>query len=396
MVSHGYWVREMGGREITAADRLRINGDLTQIVGVTPPQFTGLAVGEQFDVVVPMCLPKGSEAELRREVFDVSVVGRLRAGWTLERATAHLGALSSGIFEATAPVGYSDEGTTRYKSYRLEAEGMAWGVSSLRARYDKALWLLLGMTGLVLLMASANLANLLLARAAARDSEVALRLALGGSRPALARQFLVECGVLVVAGAALGVAIAQGLGRLLLWALSTTTDAPAIVLHLDWRVLGFSAAVATATCVVFGLAPIVRTRRIQASGVLGTRGASQDRGRAAMQRVLVTAQTALSLVLVAGALLFVRSFHRLATFDPGIRRDGVTVAILGYDLANIPPERLGDAQREFVAAITQVPGVIDAGTTTNIGATASRWTASRTGPTSPGSAPASSARWASA
>src|SRR6185295_13219683 len=100
---------------------------------------------------------------------------------------------------------------------------------------------------------------------------------------------------------------------------------PTIDLQVDWRVLAFTAAVAMATCVVFGLAPIARTSRIQARGALGTRGASQDRGRAAIQRVLVTAQTALSLVLVIGALLFVRSFHRLTTFDPGLRRDGVTV-----------------------------------------------------------------------
>jgi predicted permease len=373
LVSYGYWMREMGGRELGASDRLRINGDVMQIVGVTPPAFTGLAVGERFDVVVPMCIPGGDEQRLRREVFDVSVVGRLRSGWTLDRATAHLGALSPGVFATTAPTGYGEEGIARFKAYRLEAVSMATGVGQLRDRYHRALWLLLGMTGLVLLMASANLANLLLARAAARDGEVAIRLALGGSRPALARQLLVECAVLAIAGALLGLAVAQGLGRLVLWALSTTESAPAIDLHVDWRVLAFTVAVTATTCLLFGLAPIVRTRRITASGALGTRGASQDRGRAAIQRVLVTVQTALSLVLIVGALLFVRSFHRLTTFDPGIRRDGVTVAILGYELPNLTPERLVGMQREFVDAITSVPGVIDAGTTTNIPLLGATW-----------------------
>ena len=373
MVSHGYWMREMGGRELDPSARLRLDGVPMQVVGVTPPQFTGLVVGEPFDVVIPMCVPNGDEGQLRREIFDVSVVGRLRPGWTLDRASAHFGALSTGIFEVTAPVGYGGDGTKRYKAYRLEATPMASGVGQLRDRYDRALWLLLGMTGLVLLMASANLANLLLARAAARDGEVAIRLALGGSRSALARQFLVECGVLTLTGAVFGIAVAQGLVRVLLWALSTTSAAPAITLQLDGRVLAFTAAVTAVTCLVFGLAPIARTGRIQARGALGTRGASQDRGRAAIQRGLVTAQTALSLVLVVGALLFVRSFHRLTTFDPGLRRDGVTVAMLGYDLARFPTERLSDAQREFVAAVKSVPGVIEAGTTTTIPLLGSTW-----------------------
>jgi predicted permease len=264
MVSHGYWLRELGGRELSASSRLRLNGSVTQIVGVTPPSFTGLAVGEQFDVVVPMCLPRGGEQELKREIFEVSVVGRLRPGWTLQQATGHVEALSTGIFEATVPTGYSPAGQARYKAFRLEAAPISTGLSQLRDRFSRPLWLLLGMTGLVLLMASANLANLLLARAAARDGEIAIRLALGGSRPALARQLLAECGVLAAAGAAAGVALAQGLTRVLLWALSTTDGAPALALRVDWRVLAFTAVVATATCLLFGLAPIVRIRRIQA------------------------------------------------------------------------------------------------------------------------------------
>jgi len=373
MVSHGYWMRELGGRPLTASDRLRINGDVMQIVGVTPPSFTGLAVGEQFDVVVPTCLPRGGEQALKREIFEVSVVGRLRPGWTIDRATAHVDALSTGLLEATVPAGYGDDGIKLYKGYRLEAASMASGVGQLRDRYDAALWLLLGMTGLVLLMASANLANLLLARAAARDGEVAIRLALGGSRPALARQFLVECGLLAAMGAVLGVALAQGLSRVLLRALSTTAGAPALTLHLDWKVLGFTAAVAAVTCLLFGLAPIARAGRIRASGALGTRGASQDRGRTRIQRALVVAQTALSLVLVIGALLFVRSFHRLMTFDPGIRRDGITVARFGYETANIPKAQLSAAQRDLVATVKTVPGVIDAASTTHIPLIGGTW-----------------------
>ncbi len=375
MVSHGYWQREMGGRDLRPSDRLRLNNDWMQIVGVTPPGFTGMAVGEVFDVLIPQCLPNGSEANLGREFFDSSVVGRLRPDWTLDRATAHLDALSAGLFEATVPTGYGAEGIKLYKGFRLGAYSIASGVSQLRARYDRALWLLLGMTGLVLLMASANLANLLLARAAARDAEVAIRLALGGSRPALARQFLAECGLLATVGALLGVGLAQGLSRVLVWSLATQGGAPTLELGLDWRVLAFTAAVAAVTCLAFGLAPIVRASRIQASGALhaSARGMSQDRGRAATQRALVAAQTAMSLVLVVGALLFVQSFRRLATFDPGIRRSGITVGTFGYEETSIPKERLSEYQRGLVASIRLVPGVIDAATTTNIPLLGASW-----------------------
>ena len=189
-------------------------------------------------------------------------------------------------------------------------------------------------------MASANLANLLLARAAGRDTEVAIRLALGGSRPALARQFLAECGLLAAAGAALGIALAQGLSQLLIQGVvhhrgRTDARAPHRLARARLRRGSRGGDVPP-----LQPRPIARASRIRATGALGVRGASQDRGRAAIQRVLVTAQMALSMVLVIGALLFVRSFHRLITFDPGIRRDGITVAMLGYQTANIPRERL--------------------------------------------------------
>src|SRR5947199_5101941 len=125
VVSYGYWQGEMGGRDIGARSTLIINDGLKEVIGVTPPGFFGLAVGDSFDVAIPFCQPK----ELRREVFDVTVMGRLRPGWTLKRASAWLDAISPGIFEATALTGYSTETIDTYKRFRLAASAASDGVS---------------------------------------------------------------------------------------------------------------------------------------------------------------------------------------------------------------------------------------------------------------------------
>ena len=172
VVSHRFWQQDMGGGVWRAGQRLRLDGESLEVVGVAPPGFTGLAVGDRFDVAVPLCQPSHG---LRREMFDVTVMGRLRSGWSVERASAHLDALSAGIFEATAPAGYEASGVQRFKAFRLGVYPAASGVSRWRHTYERSLWLLLGMSGLVLLMASANLANLMLARASTRDREVSIR-----------------------------------------------------------------------------------------------------------------------------------------------------------------------------------------------------------------------------
>jgi predicted permease len=364
VVSHSYWQRELGGREPGPDTRLRLDGALYEIVGVTPPDFFGLAVGETFMVALPFCTPK----EVRRERFNVSVIGRLRPGWTLDRASSHLFSLSPGIFEATYPADYHPDGIKLFKGFRLGAYSVATGVSSLRDEYHGVLTMLLVITGLVLVIACANLANLMLARASARDREVAVRLAMGASRIRLMRQFLAESALLAIFGAAIAVGLAQLLSRVLVWAISTTNSSPTLSLTTNWRVLLFSAATAGATCIVFGLAPALRARRVVPAAVLkaGGRGSTAGRERFSTQRAMVVVQIATSVVLLVAAFLFVRSFYNMMTFDPGLRQSGLTVAFVGFGQMGIPVDRTDEYRREVLAEIQSIPGVIAAGTTTNI------------------------------
>ena len=371
VVSHGYWQRTMGGAEMGGNTRLLLNLEAHEVIGVTPPGFFGLAVGESFDVAVPMCRP----GELRRELFDVSVMGRLRPGWTLERASAHLDALSAGIFEATSPPGYSTASIEKFKEFRMSAYSAASGVSRLRQQYETSLGLLLGITGLVLLIACANLANLMMARASARAREVAVRLALGASRPRLLRQFVVESALLAFVGAVAGMALAQVLSRVLVWAISGRDAIPALAIVTDWRTLLFTAFVAGATCLVFGVAPAVRATQVDLSAAMtaGGRSATAGRERLAPQRLLVVTQVAVSMVLLVGAFLFVGSFRNLITSDPGMRQKGVIVGYV-FRPTGVLPERVNDFHRGLVAEMRTLPGIANVGTTSNVPLLGASWT----------------------
>lgn len=371
VVSHGYWQRAMGGAELGQNTRLVLNLEPHEVIGVTPPGFFGLAVGESFDVALPMCRPK----QLRREVFDISVMGRLRPGWTLDRASAHLHALSAGIFEATTPTGYSRASIELFKGFRLGAYSAASGVSRLRDQYDTSLRLLLGITGLVLLIACANLANLMMARASARAREVAVRLALGASRTKLLRQFVVESALLAFVGAIAGIGLAQVLSRVLVWAISGRDAVAALAIVTDWRTLMFTALVAAVTCIVFGVAPAVRAMQVDLTSAMtaGGRSATAGRERFTPQRVMVVAQVAVSLVLLVGAFLFVGSFRNLITSDPGMRQKGVLVGYV-FQPIGVPRERINDFHRGLLTEIKTLPGIANVGTTSNVPLFGSSWT----------------------
>ena len=364
VVSYPYWKSEMGGQPITSNTSLILNGKLVQVLGVTPPSFFGLSVGDRFDVAIPMCIPPNP----RREEFIVNVMGRLNPGWTLDRASAYFGALSKGIFEDTAPTDYSADAIKAYKSFRLAAYPAGSGVSELRDRYDASLKLLLAITGLVLLIACANLANLMLARAGTRQREMAIRIALGASRARLLRQLLIESGMLAFTGAACGVALSQPLSRLLVASLNTSQSSIQLAITTDWRVLLFAAAVAMLTAIIFGTIPALRGTKADpiASLKSGTRGMTGSRERFSVQRLMVITQIAVSMVLLVGALLFVRSYRNLVTLDPGMRENGITIAEMGFPESKITPGNEAAFKRQLIEDVRNVPGIQNAASTSPI------------------------------
>jgi predicted permease len=371
VISNAYWQSRLGGREIDASTKLLINGEQKQIIGVTPPSFFGLAVGERFDIALPFCQPQ----QLRRNVFDVTVMGRLSPGWNTASASAQLAGTSPGIMAATEIAGYDATTVQKYRQFRLAAYPASSGVSNLRKAYDSSLLLLLAITGLVLLIACGNLANLMLARASTREREIAVRLALGAGRTRLLRQLLVECSLLAAIGAVLGVGLAEVLSRALVLSLSTQNETVALSTGMDWRVLLFAASVTVLTCMIFGTAPAFRASGADPVTAMksGGRGMTSGREHFSLQRVMVVTQISISLVLLVSSLLFVRSFRNLMTYDPGMREEGIVLGFMGFQKSNVSPEHIEEFKQELLADVRSIPGVQNAATTTHVPLIGGAW-----------------------
>jgi predicted permease len=335
-------------------------------MGVTAPAFFGVEVGRSFDVAAPLCvepLIDGTRDALERpDWWFLAVLGRLAPGWSAERATAQLAATSPGIFEETVSPRYGPEDAKNYRAFSLAAYPSATGISRLRRDYEKPLWLLLGLTGLVLLTACANLANLMLARASAREREIAVRLAIGASRRRIVHQLMVESLLVVVLGAAAGAVLARWLSAALVSFLASKNNPVFVDLRPDVRLLVFTAAVAVLTCVLFGLAPALRATQVAPGAAmrLAGRGLTTSRERFSLRRALVVGQVALSLVLVVTALLFVGTLRNLMSVDPGFRTDDVLVVTLDFRRAPLPKGAEVAAKKDMLDGLRRLPGVLGA------------------------------------
>jgi predicted permease len=368
VLGYAFWRRNYGGDPTVLGRPLVLNNRTVEIIGVAPQGFYGLQVGRAFDLVLPLCAEPAfsDDGEGRADagtVWWLSLFGRLKPGWTLDAAAAHLAAISPAVFRASLPAGYPPVSVQRYLDLKLGAEPGATGVSSLRESYGDPLWLLLSIAAVVLLIACANLANLLLARASAREREIAIRLGLGASRARLVRQLLTESVVLVAIGTAGALLLAGTLGEWLVSALETTDARITLSLDVNWSVLAFALILAALTCLLFGLAPALRATRVAVGSVIGS-GTRQTTSRdsIALRRALVIIQLALCVALLFGSLLFARTLANVLRIDPGFSPEGVFVARVDFGALHAGDQRLSALRQETIERIRAVPGVQGAAT----------------------------------
>jgi predicted permease len=379
VISYAFWQREFGGDASTLGRSLTLEGRPFPVIGITPASFFGVEVGSSFDVAVPLCAEPAmrggpSYLDLRHEWW-LAAIGRLKPGWSLAQASAHLSAISPGLFDATMPIGYGSD-MKDYLTLKLGAFPASKGFNSIQGGQVDPLWILMASTGLVLLIACANLANLMLARASAREREIAVRLAIGASRGRLVRQLLSESLLLAAIGTVLGALLAPALSKILLALMTTESNEIFFDLTPDWRVFAFLGCVAVSTCVLFGLAPALRATRAEPGAVMksGGRGSNTSREGFGMRRLLVVSQVALSLVLLVGALLFLRSFRNLLTVNTGFRQDGILEAALDPRRLDVPKEQRFPLRQEIIRRLRAIPGVDAAADASVIPLDGSSWT----------------------
>ena len=363
VLSYAFWQSEYTGDLSAIGKKLTLERHLYEVIGVAPANFTGLEVGKKFDVAIPLCAESLGSAEDNRSNSSAEwwlvVMGRLKPGWTIEKASEHLATISSGAFESSLRPDYAKASIPQYLKFKLTATPAGGGLSLLRESYASSLWLLLAITGVVLLIVCTNLANLMLARASARERELTVRTALGASRTRLVCQLLTEGVLLAGAGAALGVWVATILSKLLLRFLATESSPVFLPLRLDWRTIAFASSVAAGACILFSLAPALRGTRVSPSAALKSsgRGATSSPARFTLRRLLVVSQIAFSLMLLFGALLFTRSFLNLTTNDTGLHWQGVLISYLDLSRLNLSVERRQPFKSDLVRNFEQIPGV---------------------------------------
>ena len=361
VISYGYWQREFAGSRQAVGQTIRIKGQVVTIVGVTPRGFVGANVGAVADITMaiaalPQMYPTMAPLLGTGNVW-LRVLARVNPDISTDEATSRLNVMWSRLADSLINPGWppSERKKIAESVFRLTPGGTGW--SYLRETYRNPLYILMSAVSLVLLIACANVATLLLARASARHKEIAVRLAIGASRARVVRQLLIESTLLSLIGAAVGIFLARILGAFLISLISTDLSSIDFDLTPNGRVLAFTTAAAIVTGILFGMAPAIQTTAVNplvaAKEDLRTTASSRSR----LLPVLVVAQVALSLVLLAGAGLFVRTLNNLQSLDPGFRSEGVLLIELEDQPSLTPPTLVDEIQR--------VPGVLSAAVSTH-------------------------------
>jgi putative ABC transport system permease protein len=371
VLGYDFWRSQLGGNPSVIGKTIRIEDVPFEIIGVARQDFTGLRIDTQPAITIPITAEPLVYGGPLDRVYDLSfalldVTARLKEGISFSQANAQLQALWSSIQREMVPSGYSPFQRQEFLSHSLVVKSAAKGFTPLHKRFVEPLYILMAISGLVLIIACVNLASLFVSRAAARGHEISIRVALGASRSRLVRQLLTESMMLSVAGAAAGFALAhwssKALAQFILRQLSFLPGR--LNLSPDWHVLAFTAGVAVLTGTLFGLAPVVNVTRSDAADSLQE---SARIGKAVRSgSLLVCTQIALSLVLLMGAALLIRSLINLRSVDPGFESAGVLDVSL-FENTRAPKDFNAPAYyRGLLAQIDHLPGVISAGISENV------------------------------
>jgi predicted permease len=373
VITYRYWQQRFGQDPEVVGKTVNVNNATFTIIGVSPPDFFGaLQVGESPDLSIPFAMqPQLSPGEpdiTKPWVWWVQIMGRLNAGVTTQQAAASF----ESLFQRSAEEGWTaalarfpPPGQARNPAPRdvpkLRAGSGSQGLPESRRAYSEPLTILLAIVGLVLLIACANVANLLLARGATRQKEIAVRLAIGASRWRLVRQLLTESVLLALLGGAAGVLFAYWGKDLLLNLRPWGAGELALDLRLDLRVLGFTIAVSLVTGLLFGLAPALRATRVDLTPALKDNARSVPGGsHSYLTKSLIVAQVAMSLVLLVGAGLFVRTLRNLQNVDVGFNRENLLLFNVEPGLNGYTNAQIAQLYQRLTERLEATPGVSSA------------------------------------
>ncbi len=370
-ITYSFWQRRFAGSPDAVGRSILLNGKPFTITGVAAPEFVGVRPQSAPQVFIPVRqlglvdLNVYHDAESRfsdGHFYWIEMMGRLKPGVSLPKAQAELGA----EFQQWAANTVRNEQDRKTLPVLWLQEGGS-GVDSLRRRYSKPLFILMTMVGLILVIACANIANLLLSRAAARRREMAVRLSLGAGRLRVIRQLLTESVLLSLCGGALGIAVAALGIRSLTLLLASGHDNFSLGAELDWRVLLFTLLVALATGFLFELAPAIQATKVDITPALKETRAGNPQARRrrfgipfGLSHVLVVTQIAISLLLVAAAGLFVRTLANLHSVNLGFNRENVLLFGVNGDLAGYKDAALKNFYSELHRRFISIPGVRNA------------------------------------
>jgi putative ABC transport system permease protein len=364
VVSYGFWQTYFGGAQSAVGSRISLDTHVFQVVGVSAPGFHGMDVGREFDVAIPVCAAAQFDGERprldQRSWWWLRIAGRNKSGMTMAQIQARLAVLSPQVLAAALPQNWDPKLQQQFLNRYVVTEPAATGVSYLREEFARPLNILMSVVGLVLLIACANIASLMLARGGARQKEIAVRRALGASRGRLIRQFLTECILLSASGALLGVLFARWGAALLVRYLSTGDRTVFLDLSFDWRTLGFTAAAAVLTGLLFGVLPAFRSTRVSLISAMKGSQAADTEGHVPFRagKWIVASQVALSLILLVGSGLFLRTLVKLTTLDAGFDRNNVLVVDANLRNLKLPFDQQTAMFEDVERRLQGIPGAV--------------------------------------